>query len=153
VALVDVFDLEGFSLNASLEPVSDPHDHVHHNDHDHHHHEDDVSSFVFRSERPLDPNRFGQFLNTAIASQGPRFLRYKGVLAMHGQDRKVILQGVHQLISYDAGAPWAKEEARVSKLVFVGLKLPKDLFARARAVRSLTVGVVEASMREHRCNQ
>jgi G3E family GTPase len=29
---------------------------------------------------------------------GPRMLRYKGVLNMRGTERKVIFQGVHQLM-------------------------------------------------------
>jgi G3E family GTPase len=132
VDLAEVFDLGGFNLRADLDPTpTDEHDHDH--GHPHHHHDDDVSSFVFRSERPLDPTRFGQFVNAAITSQGAQLLRYKGVLAMHGRDHKVILQGVHQLMSYDAGAPWAEGEARVSKLVFIGVKLPKAMFASALA--------------------
>ena len=52
-----------------------------------------MNSLAFRSERPLSPRRFAQFLNAVIASHGPRLLRYKGVLNLLGQDRKVILQG------------------------------------------------------------
>ena len=62
------------------------------------------------------------------AGYGPRMLRYKGVLNMKGTDRKVIFQGVHQLMGSDLGPPWGAQEERVSKMVFIGLDLPQDIF-------------------------
>ena len=55
-------------------------------------------------------------------------LRYKGVLNMEGTDRKVIFQGVHQLMGSDLGPAWAVEEKKTSKMVFIGIDLPKDIF-------------------------
>jgi len=46
---------------------------------------------------------------------------------MKGTDRKVIFQGVHQLMGSDLGPPWAEGEARGSKMVFIGIDLPKDI--------------------------
>jgi G3E family GTPase len=54
-------------------------------------------------------------------------LRYKGVLAMKGTDRKVIFQGVHQLMGSDLGPVWGAGEQRGSKMVFIGIDLPKDI--------------------------
>lgn len=54
-------------------------------------------------------------------------LRYKGVLNMKGIDRKVIFQGVHQIMGSDPGPAWKADEERLSKMVFIGLDLPKDL--------------------------
>ena len=54
-------------------------------------------------------------------------LRYKGVLYMKCTDRKVIFQGVHQLMGSDLGPPWGEGEARGSKMVFIGIDLPKDI--------------------------
>ncbi len=151
VAISEVFDLRGFNLNAKLEIDPDflkedehGHDHAHH-DHDHehgehcdhpshrhghgrhHHHDDDVKSFVFRSERPFDAAKLEDFLGAIINIYGPRMLRYKGVLYMKGTDRKVIFQGVHQLMGSDLGPVWAEGEQRLSKMVFIGIDLPKDV--------------------------
>ena len=148
VALNEVFDLRGFNLNAKLEidpdflKEEDEHDH-HHHDHEHgehcnhpshqhahghhHHHDDDVKSFVFRSDRALDPAKLEDFLGAIINIYGPRMLRYKGVLNMKGTDRKVIFQGVHQLMGSDLGPPWAEGEPRMSKMVFIGIDLPRDI--------------------------
>ena len=146
VPIKDVFDLRGFNLNAKLdidpdflkEDEHDHHDHDHeghdhehgeHCDHPHHHaHDDDVKSFVFRSERPFDPMKLEDFLGAIVNIYGPRMLRYKGVLNMQGTERKVIFQGVHQLMGSDLGPQWAEGETRLSKMVFIGIDLPRDIF-------------------------
>jgi G3E family GTPase len=143
VPISEVFDLRGFNLNAKLEIdpdflAADEHDHDHHHhDHEHgehcdhphhHHHDDDVKSFVFRADRPFNPAKLEDFLGAIVQIYGPRMLRYKGVLNMSGTDRKVIFQGVHQLMGSDLGPKWADGEPRTSKMVFIGLDLPKDIF-------------------------
>ncbi|MBU6436991.1 MAG: GTP-binding protein, partial [Betaproteobacteria bacterium] len=146
VPIKDVFDLRGFNLNAKLE--IDPHfldeaehDHDHDHDHDHAHahgehcdhpdhdhgHLDDVTSFVFRSDRPFDPAKLEDFLGAIVQVYGPRMLRYKGVLYMKGSARKVVFQGVHQMMGSDMAQPWAAGEKKNSKLVFIGIDLPKDI--------------------------
>lgn len=155
VAIKEVFDLRGFNLNAKLEIdpdflKADDHDHDHgHEQHDHdhahgehcdhpshqhghghghhHHHDDDVKSFVYRAERPFSPEKLEDFLGAIVQVYGPRMLRYKGVLHMQGTERKVIFQGVHQLMGSDLGPEWGPDEKRVSKMVFIGIDLPRDI--------------------------
>ena len=150
VPIKEVFDLRGFNLNAKLDIdpdflAADEHDHDHHeHGHDHHgahcdhpshqhahghhhHHDDDVKSFVFRAERPFDPAKLEDFLGAIVNIYGPRMLRYKGVLWMKGTERKVIFQGVHQLMGSDLGPGWKEREPRTSKLVFIGIELPRDI--------------------------
>jgi G3E family GTPase len=144
VALAQVFDLRGFNLNAKLEIdpeflTVDEHDHAHHHhDHDHvhdehcghphhHAHDDDVKSFVFRSDKPFNPAKLEDFLGAIVQVYGPKMLRYKGVLNMKGTDKKVIFQGVHQLMGSDLGPKWMPGEKKTSKMVFIGIDLPKDI--------------------------
>ena len=68
------------------------------------------------------------FLGGMVQLYGPRMLRYKGVLYIKGSDRKVIFQGVHQLMGSDLGPKWAPGEMKTSKMVFIGIDLPKDVF-------------------------
>jgi G3E family GTPase len=147
VGLLDLFDLRAFNVDHHLEQQLDAAtgdcsapdrtsacahpNHSHEPDHPHHHAHDDVTSFVFRSERPFRPDKFGQFMDAMVKSHGSRLFRYKGVLNMQGSDRKVIFQGVHQLMSSDFGLDWADEEDRISRLVFIGLNLPKEMFMRS----------------------
>jgi G3E family GTPase len=154
VKLSEVLDLRGFNLNAKLDidpnflkdhdhsghkhGHDDAHDHEHgehcsHPSHGqdshghHHHHDDDVKSFVYRSKRAFDPAKLEDFLGSVVNIYGPRMLRYKGVLNMKGTSRKVIFQGVHQLMGSDLGPEWAMGEQRESKMVFIGIDLPKDI--------------------------
>src|SRR5690606_25803607 len=53
------------------------HDHGHHH---HHHHNDDIGAFVFRSNRPFDPERLEDFLGGVVQVYGEDLLRYKGIL-------------------------------------------------------------------------
>ncbi|HEX8887153.1 MAG TPA: GTP-binding protein [Noviherbaspirillum sp.] len=148
--IASLLDLRGFNLNdkldidpdflAEAEHVHDEHcghDHGHGHDHehgehcnhhDHHNHTDDIAAFVFRSQRPFDTARLDNFLGGLIQVFGPRMLRYKGILYMQGADRKVVFQGVHQTMGSDIGAPWLDNEERGSKMVFIGVNLPQDVF-------------------------
>jgi len=146
VPIASVFDLKGFNLNAKLEidPEflnADSHAHAQghdHHDHDHEHdehcdhpahhaHDDDVKSFVFRSHKAFNPAKLEDFLGAIVQVYGPKLLRYKGVLLMKGSDRKVIFQGVHQLMGSDLGPKWAPGEEKNSKMVFIGIDLPKEV--------------------------
>ncbi|MBH9576121.1 CobW family GTP-binding protein [Inhella proteolytica] len=156
VPLSEVFDLRGFNLNAKLdidpeflkveEHGHHHHDHGHHHEHGehcghdhhhehgehcdhphHHHHDDDVKSFVYRAERAFNPAKLEDFLGAIVQVYGPKMLRYKGVLNMKGSERKVIFQGVHQLMGSDLGPKWAAGEKRVSKMVFIGIDLPREV--------------------------
>jgi G3E family GTPase len=40
----------------------------------------------------------------------------------------VVFQGVHMMMGGDMGKEWGKGEKKSSTLVFIGKKLPKDLF-------------------------
>jgi G3E family GTPase len=118
----EVLDLRGFNLNAILE--LDP-EFLSETHHDHH---DEVSSFVFRSSKAFDGEKLEQFLAGMVKVYGPDLLRYKGVLWMKGNPRRVVFQGVHMMMGGDMGKPWGKAEKKGSIMVFIGKKLPKDLF-------------------------
>jgi G3E family GTPase len=120
--IAEVLDIRGFNLNAILE--LDPSFLVD----AHHEHHDEVESFVFRSDKPFDGDKLEQFLSGMIQVYGPDLLRYKGVLWMKGKNNRVVFQGVHMMMGGDVGKPWAKGEKKTSVLVFIGKKLPKDLF-------------------------
>jgi G3E family GTPase len=120
--IAEVLDIRGFNLNAILE--LDPQFLT---DIEHEHH-DEVESFVFRSDKPFDGQKLEGFLSGMIQMYGPDLLRYKGILWMKGKKERVVFQGVHMMMGGDMGKPWAKNEKKSSLLVFIGKKLPKDLF-------------------------
>jgi G3E family GTPase len=117
----EILDIRGFNLNAALEinpeflDTEVGHSHI-----------DDVQSFVFKSTRPFDSDRFETFMSAVSQAYGPQLLRYKGVLHLKGSSHQMVFQGVHMLMGGDKGRPWAPGEPRESRLVFIGRKLPKD---------------------------
>ncbi|SEI20755.1 CobW family GTP-binding protein [Paraburkholderia hospita] len=144
VALSEVFDLRGFNLDATLDFYPEFFDasderhsfetecHEAHCDHSTHQqrHRDDVSSFVFRSQRAFDREKLGELLAAFLNNYGSRLLRCKGILDIHGSNRKVIFQGVHQLMETDFGPSWGEDEKRKSKMIFIGIDLPQDHLVR-----------------------
>ncbi len=120
--LNEVLDIRGFNLNAILE--LDP-EFLTSIAHEHH---DEVESFVFKADKPFDGSKLENFLSGMIQMYGPDLLRYKGILWMKGKKERVVFQGVHMMMGGDMGKPWAKNEKKSSLLVFIGKKLPKDLF-------------------------
>ena len=119
--LADILDIRGFNLNAILEIAPD------FLEDEAHEHDDEVHSFVFRAEAPFDGERLEEFLSGMIQVYGPDLLRYKGVLWMKGKSQRVVFQGVHMMMGGDMGKPWGREKKQ-SVMVFIGRKLPKDLF-------------------------
>ncbi len=93
----------------------------------HHAHDDDVKSFAFKSDRAFHPAKLEDFLGSIVQVYGPKMLRYKGVLHMKGSERKVVFQGVHQLMGSDLGPKWLPGEKKQSKMVFIGIDLPRDI--------------------------
>jgi G3E family GTPase len=120
--LDEVLDIRGFNLNAILE--LDPEFLAE----DHHDHHDQVESFVYRAAKPFDGDKLEQFLSGMIQVYGPDLLRYKGVLWLKGNPRRVVFQGVHMMMGGDLGKAWEKGEKKSSVMVFIGKKLPRELF-------------------------
>jgi G3E family GTPase len=121
----------------------DHHGHDHDHDHDgecgahcnhaHHHHpkhDDEIGAFVFRSNKPFDPARLEEFLGGVVQVYGPDLLRYKGILYMKGINRRMLFQGVHMMMGAEPGKPWTAAEKPSTKMVFIGRKLPQEIFTR-----------------------
>lgn len=157
--LKSLLDISGFNLNTILdidpefladEHPDAAHDHHHHDHdgectdhcgHDHHHghdhvhphhahHNDEIGAFVFRANRPFDPERLEEFLGGIVQVYGPDLLRYKGILYMKGINRRMLFQGVHMLMGAEPGKPWLSGEKPNTKMVFIGRKLPQEIFTR-----------------------
>jgi len=123
----DLLDIRGFNLNAVLEVepeflVSDAHEH-----------NDEVTSFVWKDARPLHMEKIETFLSLMVENYGEDLLRYKGVLNVQGEPRRMIFQGVHMLMGGSPGKPWEAGEKRESVMVFIGRKLPRRLFEEGLA--------------------
>ena len=119
IDLAQLLDVRGFNLNAdlggglSLRPVQ-PAASV-----------DRISSLVLRTDKPLDIDSLSTFMNDLLESHGKQLLRYKGVLNIAGEERRLVFQGVLKLYGFDWDTEWAEGEARESVMVFIADDLPE----------------------------
>ena len=88
-----------------------------------HEHTGDVGTMMFREARPLDISRVERALAALLDMYAPDLMRYKGVLSIAGDDRRLIFQGVHLMLGSSAGRPWQPNESRESVMVFIGRRL------------------------------
>jgi len=134
VALDAVLDRRAFDLDRILdiEPkFLEVEDHDH--DHDHglkHYHDEDMQSIAIRHEGDLDPNRFMPWINQLTQSLCPNILRCKGIVAMKGDPKRFVFQGVHMMLDGETQREWKPGEKRESKVVFIGRDLDEELIRK-----------------------
>jgi len=121
IDLAELLDVRGFNLNSdlgggmSLRPVAPAGHSV-----------DRISSLVLRSDQPLDLDKLSEFMNELLEEHGPQLLRYKGVLSIKDEPRRMVFQGVLKLYGFDWDTEWAEDEKRESVIVFIADELPEE---------------------------
>ncbi len=130
IPLARLIDIDGFKLDAVLEfaPGFLVGGHAH--GHAHAKHTDRIGSYAFRTARDFDGQKLQDFLGDVIRVFGADLLRYKGVLSIAGKPRRVVVQGVHELLGSSVGEPWPADETRQSAFVFIGRDLPREIIAQ-----------------------
>ncbi|WP_244650931.1 MULTISPECIES: GTPase [unclassified Pseudomonas] len=115
IDLAELLDVRGFNLNAglALRPVNQGPS------------VDRIASLVLRTDKPLDIDRLSTFMNELLEEHGKQLLRYKGVLNIAGEDRRLVFQGVLKLYGFDWDTEWAEGEVRESVMVFIADDLPE----------------------------
>lgn len=103
----------------------------------HHHEHSDVDqvTLVVRGEFAWDLLR--AWIAALRLFEADRLIRVKGVLAIAGEPRKLLLQGVHSYIEAEARGEWPTER-RVSRVVLIGTGL--DAGYLERSLRACLVG-------------
>lgn len=157
VALEKVLGQSAFDLDRILENTPEflgdakhDHDHPdhecgdhceHHHEHDHvhddHRHDEHVSSFSLSTRDPLDPEKLFPWVQMITQEFGIDLLRMKGILSLKNDDRRYVAQAVHMMLEGEESRPWRDDEERVSRMVFIGRDLPRDViedgFMKCRA--------------------
>jgi G3E family GTPase len=119
-----------------LEAGDHEHDHDHHHDGDHghhhqhggikHYHDEEMQSVSLRATEPLDPDKFFPWVQTLVQEEGPNILRCKGILSFKDDPERFVFQGVHMILDGDHQRAWRNDEERLSRIVFIGRKLPEE---------------------------
>ena len=86
---------------------------------------DNITSLALKAERPLDIDRVSRFMEGVLERHGSNLLRYKGILDIAGDPRKLLFQGVQRLYGADWDREWEEGEVRESVIVFIGMELPE----------------------------
>jgi G3E family GTPase len=121
IDLAELLDVRGFNLNAdlgggmNLRPVAPVGNAI-----------DRISSLVLRSDTPLDIDRLSTFMNELLEEHGKQLLRYKGVLSIIDEPRRMVFQGVLKLYGFDWDTEWEEGEKRESVIVFIADDLPEE---------------------------
>ncbi|RVQ72858.1 CobW family GTP-binding protein [Sinorhizobium medicae] len=122
--ITSLLDRKAFDLDRILEIEPDFLEEEHAHEHDDH-----VTSFSLVERRPVDPDKFFRWIQTTARTFGMDMLRMKGIIALAGDPHRYVVQGVHMLVEGDHQRPWTDGEERVSRLVFIGRNLPRDVIS------------------------
>ena len=93
-------------------------------------HESGVTSVSIDEPAELDPEAATMWLRFLASRRGQDLYRMKGVLALAGKPDRFIFHGVHTLFASQSGKPWADDEPRMCRLVFIGRHLDADELRR-----------------------
>ncbi|PVZ82477.1 GTPase [Serratia sp. S1B] len=116
-----LFDIEGFVLNDKLNVtpptplfrrIPQP--------------QNNIQSIVVYHQQPLELMQISEVMEGLLLKFADNLLRYKGILSIKDEPRRLLFQGVQRLYNADWDREWLPEEERKSTLVFIGIDLPED---------------------------
>ena len=85
-----------------------------------------MQSLSLTIDGEVDPNKFMPWVNDLVQREGPSILRSKGILALKGEDKRFVFQGVHMILDGDLQRDWRPDEKRISRIVFIGRDMKTD---------------------------
>ena len=110
------------AVEDNLDKRPSHHDMEEEHDHDHDHdHDDEITSHHVVLDRTFEPQKLKQQLQTLVQQQ--EIFRVKGFVAVPDKSMRLVMQGVGNRFEQFYDRPWKPEEARQTRLVFIG----KDL--------------------------
>ncbi len=84
-----------------------------------------VQSIVVYLDKPVDLSVMSDFMEGLLVKHADNLLRYKGILAIKNDPRRLLFQGVQRLYSADWDRNWREDEEKTGVLVFIGIALPE----------------------------
>ena len=99
-------------------------------------HDPELDSVALEVPGELDHDAFREWLTEFVDTRSTDLYRIKGIIAVRGDSRQYVLQGVHKLFELRAGGRWVSAE-RGSKLVLIGRNLEyEQVYAQIVACRA-----------------
>jgi cobalamin biosynthesis protein CobW len=93
----------------------------HHDTEEEHDHDEEITSTHVILNRAFDPEKLQQQLQTLVNQQ--EIYRIKGFVAVPNKPMRLVMQGVGTRFDKFYDRPWQPEEARQTRLVFIGRDL------------------------------
>jgi G3E family GTPase len=91
---------------------------------DEHQHDPSLESVAIVFDASFDRERLEVYLRGLLADRGDDIFRLKGIIALAGDPRRWVLQGVHRLMELQPIDPWGTERP-MSRLVLIGRSLDR----------------------------
>jgi G3E family GTPase len=118
--------------------------HAHAHAHDPNRHGDGIHAFTLTWDRPVEWERFANWMEMLVTTYGQHLLRMKGLLNVAGEDRPVVVHGVQHVFHPPAALPhWPDDGDRRTQLVFIVRDLERK--AVAETMRSFLADTSEAT--------
>jgi G3E family GTPase len=122
IPIAEVLDRRAFDLDRIMEVEPEFLEEGHH-----HHHDAEIDSFSFRAGE-VNPDKFMPWISELTQREGPNILRCKGIVAFPNEPKRFVFQGVHMILDGDLSREWRSDEARESRVVFIGRDLDRDAY-------------------------
>ncbi|MGA2804121.1 MAG: GTP-binding protein [Acidimicrobiales bacterium] len=90
-----------------------------------HAHEPGLESVSLQQAGDLDAGELDRWLTALLEARGDDIYRMKGIVAVAGDDRRHVLQGVHRIFEQRPVDPWGSE-ARDNRVIFIGRNLDRE---------------------------
>jgi G3E family GTPase len=88
-----------------------------------HEHDESVGSVALTSSGAMNVEKIQEWLSKLLPTQGQNIFRMKGILNIHNQEQRFVLQGVHMILDARLDRAWHPDEARKNELVIIGRNL------------------------------
>lgn len=117
LAMDALLGVKAFDLNRALEIEPDflgEHEHEH---------DATVTSVAIVEPGAIDGNKFSDWIEELLRTQGPNIFRTKGILNIAGKNERFVFQGVHMIFDGRPDRLWKGAETPKNELVFIGRNL------------------------------
>ncbi|MEG4815017.1 GTP-binding protein [Microcoleus sp. K5-D4] len=112
--------VKAFDLNRALEIEPDfLGEHIHE-------HDETVTSVAIVESGAIDRNKFSDWMEELLRTQGPNIFRTKGILNVAGDNKRFVFQGVHMVFDGRPDRLWKATETPKNELVFIGRNLNEN---------------------------
>jgi G3E family GTPase len=88
-----------------------------------HEHDESVRSIALVAAGAMNVGKIQEWLSKLLPTQGQNIFRIKGILNIHGQEQRFVLQGVHMIMDARLDRDWYPDEERKNELVLIGRDL------------------------------